>query len=403
MQKALILILFTCLLLPGYSKKAPSEGRVSVMDISGSCDSYIVARDPEAHLDAPSALLHHKDNHIMYTLYIRRDVTRNMVLSKSSDGGKTWRDISVFRSPETAKEYNSVSMFGLGRTYFRTNKNRMKPLANNSMLIFAGGVPLYSSISVENEERFYDLRPVTSFGAYRITGLQQLRDGRLMALFHDDGRFIFDNEDNIKLRKSAIYKIYSSDGGKTWSEPVMALKHNLYGLYDAAVFRSPRKRDKELIMITSERATGASYISFSENEGGSWTYPELLPEFIHGDRFGVVVVGKELYIVYRDLCRQFKDGTSNPYFGDIVMWTGDIKELVKGNKNGVKIRIADNYPTDEQPDYEDLKFSDCGYSSVLPLPGGRLAVVAYGRWDKNEMPYIKNFIVNAEELDPKKR
>lgn len=376
-----------------------------IMDASGMCKSYVVARDPEAYLDSPSAVQSVTNHNDWYTAYIKRDSLSHIIVAKSSDDGVTWRDVAAYKSPESLDEYHSISMFSLGKTYFKTARNKRKLLAKNSLVMFAGGVPLYSSRTVDHEYGFYELSPAMDFGAYRVTGLTQLKDGRVMALFHDDGRFVYADKDDVKLRKSIIYKVYSSDGGKTWTNPEIALRHNVHGLYDAAIFRSPRKRDKELVMITSERGTSEVYISFSTDEGESWTYPHRLPDMICGDRFGVAVVKKELYIVYRDLSRVLTDGTVNPYFGDIVLWTGDMKELLGGNDYGMKMRIADNFPADEDDeiDHDDIKYYDCGYASVLPMHEHRLSIVAYGHWERGHMPYVKNFILDTKELKRIKR
>ncbi|MCD8185974.1 MAG: hypothetical protein LUD68_05830, partial [Rikenellaceae bacterium] len=81
------------------------------------------------------------------------------------------------------------------------------------------------------------------------------------------------------------------------------------------------------------------------------------------------------------------------------LWAGDLKELLKGNsRSGIKIRVADNYPAEEPVDYNDRKFSDCGYPSVLPMSRSQVAVIAYGRWEKDAEPFIRNFPINTFEI-----
>ena len=54
--------------------------------------------------------------------------------------------------------------------------------------------------------------------------VEQLNDGRYMAMFHDDGRYI--KEDGVLESpvKFSLYKTLSSDGGLTWSYPEAILE-----------------------------------------------------------------------------------------------------------------------------------------------------------------------------------
>lgn len=381
------------------------EGEVPVVDAVRTPDNtFDVARYPEAYLNYPSAVLTGILPGEILTAYIKTDSARSIETVRSLDRGRTWTH-EPFHSNWDGETFRSLSLFHLGQPPVVSRpadrrSRRTSTRRSNSLALFSGGNPVMISASYTNGHNWSNFYPANNFGGFRISGLVQLRNGRIMALFHDDGRFLYHDEesDGTPLRKSVIYKIYSDDGGLTWTPPQIALKHNLHGLYDAVIIYSPSRRDNDLMMIASERETAAAYISFSSDNGDTWSYPEKLPSFIQGDRFGIASYKRQLLISYRDMCRTLNNGEPNPTFGDIVLWAGDLRELIRGNGNGIKVRIADNYPVGGPADHSDLKFSDCGYVSVLPLAPNEVCVVAYGRWETQELPFVRNFVLNPVEL-----
>ena len=373
------------------------EGQIPVLDYIGSnWNSYEVARYPDALITFPSAVLTHSEPGEILAVYLKTDSLRSVEMTRSKDGGRTWTKEAI-RNNWEHESLSSLSLFNAGKPVISTG--RRKSLQNiNSLMMFSGGNTIAVSSSYTNGEHWSNFYPVNNFGGFRVSSVITLNDGSLMALFHDDGRFLYPEDNRFDLRKSVIYKIRSVDGGLTWSAPQIALKHNLYGLYDATVFYSPAKRDNDLIMIVSERETSKAYISYSHDEGNNWTYPAELTSSLQGDRFSVGTHKEELFIAFRDMSQTLESGLPNPTFGDLVLWTGDLKELTRGHRNGIKVRLADNYPVADDPDPTDRKFYDCGYISVLPLNKNEIAVVAAGRWETQEVPYLKTFVFDPAEL-----
>jgi hypothetical protein len=218
-----------------------------------------------------------------------------------------------------------------------------------------------------------------------------------MALFHDDGSFLYGQEP-CDPGKSVIYKMYSSDGGLTWSDPVIALKHNLHGLYDATAIYSPARNDRDLILFAGQRETGAVCVSFSSDQGESWSYPLTLSSQLCGDRFAVCAHGRNLYIAFRDLSPTLDNGLPNPTFGDLVLWTGDRKELARGGVGGIKVRLADNNPMGRAVDPSDPNFSDLSTISLLPTGRSQITAIASGRWEAEELPFIRAILFDPAEL-----
>ena len=407
MQKILLILLLSFCAFPlraqQYRMLIKNDGEVPVVDVLRSPENtFDVARYPESHLNFPAAVLTGRNPQEILAAYVRSDSTsRRIETTRSLDGGRNWK-YEPYNHTWDDNSYRTLSMYNLGTAYTpaRTDSRRKTMQAVNNLLIFSGGNPILTSVSHTNGEHWNQFHSANSFGGFRITGLVRLDDGRCMALFHDDGRFLYrpEGDEGGRLRKSVIYKIYSQDGGQTWSDPQIALKHNLHGLYDAAVTYSPGWRDDDLILVASNRDGTASYISTSQDNGESWSYPEKLPHAVQGDRFGIATYKRQLIIAFRDMCRTLDNGAPNPTYGDLVMWIGDLKELARGKRHGIKVRIADNYPTGQPADFSDRMYTDCGYASVLRLGRDEVAVIAYGRWEKEQPPYIRHFLVNPSEI-----
>ena len=402
MQKlALSFLLSLCTFVvygQGYRVLVDKPGEIPVIDVLRSSENtFDVARFTDSPLNFSTAVLtEYKPNEIV-AAYIKTGTKRAIGITRSLDGGESWQTEPLNNNWDGQLQ-RSLSLFNLGQPSLHHSRvKRSNP--PNSLILFSGGTPITISSSYTNGEHWSNFYPANNFGGFRVSGLVRLRDGRHMAFFHDDGRFLYESNDSSdKLRKSVIYKMISNDGGLTWGQPEIALKHNLHGLYDAVVIYSPDRKDNDLVLICSDRASRIAYISYSRNHGETWSYPQQLPAFLQGDRFGMAAFRNQLLISYRDMRTDLKDGSPNPTYGDLVMWAGDLNELVRGNRNGIKMRIADNYPGEEAVDHSDLKFSDCGYPSVLPLGKNKIAVIAYGRWEKEEFPFIWNFILDPVQV-----
>lgn len=405
MLTAVLSILFVPrLAAQNYRVLAEDEGEVRVFDYVGRYrHSYEAARSTDGLISFPTAVLSNVSPGEIVAGYIRTsNASRSVELIRSLDGGRTWL-------PEVADDRwdrevgRSLSLFNLGRpdasVRIGLGLRRKRDAQNlNSLMMFSGGSPIVVSSSYTNGEHWSRFNPTGEFGGFRVSSVIRLGSGRIMALFHDDGRFLFPEDDAPDLRKSVIYKMYSSDGGLTWSDPEVALKHNLYGLYDAVVIRSPARRDNDLILIAGQRGTGTACIAFSSDDGDSWSYPVALSHRLHGDRFAIGTLKRKLFVAFRDLCCMLENGQPNPTFGDLVLWTGDRRDLARGGRSGVKVRLADNYPVVGAIDHSDLKFSDLGYISLLPMKRNEIVVITSGRWDTEELPSVRAIIFDPSEL-----
>jgi len=390
------LLLALLLALLPTSPSAAQDYRVLTGGANGVVLDYIgriagthdVLRPHRASVASSSAVLTGiAEDEITAACLLAENATRTIVLLRSADGGRSWTPISEAGIPADSTPPAALSLFDVGRP--TVGRRTMR----SHLMLLAGGSPITASHSFDGGGVWSRFGSVNDFGGFRVSSLVRLSDGRLMALFHDDGRFLYPRQQGPLLRKSVIYKMYSSDEGRSWTDPEVVLKHNLHGLCDAVAFYSPTRRGVgELILIASFRETGEAVVAVSEDEGGGWSYPVALSSRLHGDRFSVCTLGRELYIAFRDLSPTLDDGTPNPTYGDPVLWTGDTRELLRGAAGGVKVRLADNYPASGPIDPLDLKYVDLGPLSLLSAGPRRMTLIAAGRWEINRPPFLRAIV-----------
>jgi hypothetical protein len=246
--------------------------------------------------------------------------------------------------------------------------------------------------------------------------------GHYMALFHDDIRFMTsDGQEKYKEDRKVnnqvlftLFKTFSSDGGLTWSKPESILGRRDMNLCEPGIIRSPD--GKTLAVLLRENARRAnSQIIFSSDEGKTWSNPKQLPNELNGDRHVLKYTSDgRLLAVFRDISPLSfrKDlesiakernevnmssiaketGQGSPTEGDWAGWIGTWKDLVKGKPGQYRIRFKDN-----------IHSWDCCYPGVELLPDGTFVVTTYGHWEKNKEPYIMSVRFKMNELDNKLR
>ena len=85
------------------------------------------------------------------------------------------------------------------------------------LIVFSGLHPTRMAVSEDDGASWGELEPVGDWGGIVVMGdVVRLKDGRYLAMFHDDGRFF---RKDGGPRTMTLYKTFSEDGGLTWSDP----------------------------------------------------------------------------------------------------------------------------------------------------------------------------------------
>jgi len=300
---------------------------IPTADFSARTDRRgIVDREPGQYLGHPTTVLL-EDGRTMLAVYPKGHGRGAIVLKRSEDGGRTWSE----RLPVPASWATSQETPTIHRVVDAAGTKRL--------VVFSGLHPIRSALSEDDGRTWSELAPIGDFGGIVAMGsVVKLRDdaGRYLAFFHDDGRFI------AKAPAKGppvftVYKTLSKDGGRTWSAPeAIASKPDVH-LCEPGAVRSPDKRTIALLLRENSRKRN-SFVIFSSDEGRTWTEPRELPAALTGDRHVArYAPDGRLFITFRDTTLE------SPTRGDWVGWIGAYEDIVLGREGRLRVRLLKNH------------------------------------------------------------
>ncbi|MFM7280804.1 MAG: sialidase family protein [Planctomycetia bacterium] len=292
-----------------------------------------------------------------------------IVLKRSDDGGKTWSE----RLPTPENWATSLETPTL---------HRVKDPTTGAMrlLCFSGLYPARLATSEDDGRTWTSLQPIGEWGGIVVMGdLVTTSDGRLLAYFHDDGRFAVAGGKLSNEMK--LFSTESKDGGKSWGAPRVLHSSSEIHLCEPGIARSPDGREWTMLLRENRRNKG-SHALVSADEGTTWSAPRELPRWLNGDRHTArYTPDGRLVIAFRCM------DTKSPYQGDFVVWVGTYADLRENKPGEYLVRLADN-----------KRSADCGYPGVEVLKDGTLLLTTYGTWTSGEAPYILAVRLKLEDL-----
>jgi arylsulfatase A-like enzyme len=354
----------------------PQGYTIPTIDISGETHrQVIVDREPGQYLGHPSTLLL-SDNRTILVTYPRGHGKGGIVYKKSYDGGLSWTDrLATPKNWSTSLEVP---------TLFRLHDRKGKP----RVLMFSGkAAGIRVAYSDDDGENWSPLGPISTpgpiyGGIVAMGSMVELKDGSYMAFFHDDGRWLRDPPSHPEGKHFEVYKVVSSDGGLSWSQPEVVAKHPVAHLCEPGAIRSPDGQQIAVLLRENSRQLN-SFVIFSNDEGETWTEPRELPAALTGDRHTArYAPDGRLFITFRDRTH------ISPTQGDWVGWVGTYDDIVRGNEGEYRVRLLDN-----------LVRSDTAYPGLELLPDGTFVTTTYGHWVPEEEPFIVSVRFKLEELD----
>jgi hypothetical protein len=327
-----------------------------------------VDREPGQYLGHPTTVLL-EDGKTMIVVYPKGHGKGAIVMKRSSDGGMTWSP----RLPVPENWSTSLETPTIHRT--------VDPEGKKHLILFSGLYPARMAVSDDDGATWSPLKPIGDWGGIVVMGsVERLKDGRYLAMFHDDGRFL---RANGKLTQTmTLYRTLSDDGGMSWSEPEAIFAADSIHLCEPGILRSPNGKQLAALLRENRRVHN-SYVIFSDDEGKSWSTPRELPLALTGDRHTAKYApdGRVL-ISFRDMAK------GSPTFGDWVAWVGTYDDIVYGREGQYRVHLMDN-----------KKDADCAYPGVEVLPHGMFVLTTYGHWVEGEQPFIMSVRLNVTELD----
>ncbi len=344
---------------------------IPVIDLSqDSTRQVIVDREEGVYLGHPTTVLL-EDNRTIIAVYPKGHGRGAIIMKRSNDGGLTWSErLPVPENWATSKETPTIH-----RVWDSSGRRRL--------ILFSGLYPIRMAVSEDDGITWTPLRPIGNFGGIvAMSSVVELKGGRYMAFFHDDGRFI-----SAQLRRGprrfTVYATVSSDGGLTWSAPRALVSHPTAHLCEPGVFRSPDGRQLAMLLRENSRQFN-SFVCFSDDEGETWTEPREVPPALTGDRHVAHYAHDgRLVIVFRDMAK------NSPTWGDYVAWVGTYEDILAGRKGQYRVRLLDN----------KLGPGETGYSGLELLPDGTFVATTYCGLEADEQPVVVSVRFKLSELD----
>lgn len=322
---------FLCVAAKGLTQETPPEA-ASVLTIDLDSDEVrqvVVDREPGQYLGHPTTTLL-EDGKTLLCVYPKGHGRGAIVYKQSSDGGLSWSE--RLPTPETWESSLEVP----------TIHRVIGPEGQKRLILWSGLYPARLAVSEDDGNSWSELKPAGEWGGIVVMGfVEPLRTGpgHYLAMFHDDGRFF--TASGKRTNVFTLYQTRSIDGGLTWSFPEPVWESDEVHLCEPGCIRSPDGKTLAVLLRENARRRN-SHIIFSSDEGKTWSEPRELPLTLTGDRHtGKYTPDGRLWISFRCNSPQ-SQREQRPFEGDWVAWVGTWDDLVAGTPGQYFVRLKDN-------------------------------------------------------------
>lgn len=337
----------------------------------------VVARDSVEYYGHPSSVVL-DDGKTITMMYLNGHAYGEPRWQRSYDGGLTWTghlplpeqwyERTIYDDPA----FRQNTPFSEIPTLYRFPE--VPGVDRVSM--YTGRYPSRYALSEDGGASWSELRPLlfdgeqVRYATVLFSDMIRLKDGSYMFTYHQrDGE------------TTKVYKAITWDG-LSFGKPEAIAKHEKAFLCEGEFIRSPDGNRIALLMRENSRQY-ESFISFSDDEGMTWSVPREMPPSLTGDRH------KAVYVPDGRLMISFRDkGHNSPSHGSWVAWVGTFKDLEEGTEGQYRIFLKKNH-----------KGSDCAYPTMHLLPDGTVFLATYGQWDPGKPNYVLSYRLKMEELD----
>jgi hypothetical protein len=239
----------------------------------------------------------------------------------------------------------------------------------------------------------------------------------------ENGEFVdewmgFFHDSNFHNYKTIL--TFDENGNMQWSIPEKYFKEHREiekdsNMCEVEVIRSEHGMGNELCLISRSNSKKInSLVSFSTDEGITWSKPKELPASLNGERHKAEYTDDgRLFITFRSIERgekarkNAKASTKTGWISEgWVAWVGTYDDLKNGTEGEYRIKLAHIY-TDNQKQPEYYAGADTGYCGNVVLPDGTIMTSTYGKFSPKELTmdkkklktYIASKRINLKDTD----
>ena len=285
----------------------------------------VVDREPGQYLGHPSTCLL-EDGQTILCVYPQGHGRGSIVYKRSSDGGRTWSD----RLPTPDSWRSSREVPTLHRV--------VGPDGAKRVILWSGLYPARLAVSEDDGQNWSELRPAGDWGGIVVMGFVEplTTPGHYLAMFHDDGRSF--QQDGQPTKTFGLYQTISRDGGLTWSMPAKVFQSSDVHLCEPGCVRSPDGRRLAVLLRENSRRKN-SHVMFSSDEGKTWSEPRELPLVLTGDRHTAKYAPDGRLLISFRCNSPASQRSHRPFEGDWVAWVGTWDDLVDGRPGQFFVRL----------------------------------------------------------------
>lgn len=315
----------------------------------------------------------------------------------SHDGGKTYPDTieNPPKSWETSLETPTVYRLEFTE---RNWADKLILICGNPKWL---GVPTPGGFNVSlssdegktwsEYERFYDYdnKAFSCTPIVPMSSLPKLKENgkfvdKWMGLFHEC----------VPGRRFVNYKtiLTFDDAGKMhWSKPERYFKayrsmEKNSNMCEVECVRSDGGTGDELMLITRSNTKKInSLLSFSRDEGKTWSKPVEAPAALNGERHHAEwLPDGRLFITFRSIerdaqkrAKNYEKKTMHWYSEGWIAWVGTYDDLKNGREGQYRLKIAHTYLNNQTAPCITAN-ADTGYCGNVVLPDGTVVTSSYG-------------------------
>lgn len=215
---------------------------------------------------------------------------------------------------------------------------------------------------------------------------------------------------------------FDEEGNMHWSKPEKyltahrSIEKNAQ-MCEIEVIRSDKGQGDELCLIARSQSKKInSMISFSSDEGKTWSQPRELPAALNGERHKADYTSDgRLFITFRSIERGNKaqlyaksriDRSRGWISEGLVAWVGKYEDLKNGTEGDYRIKIAHIYD-EKQTEPKYYANADTGYCGNVVLADDTIVTCSYGKYSPTEKTsdgkslktYICSKRINLKDTD----
>ena len=369
------------------SAKPTEADLVPVVDISGDAFRQVVIAEgaKDRYEGHPTTLLA-DDGKTMFCVWTTGHGGPCGQMARSDDGGKTWTRLDATLPAVYARTHRNCPVL----QKLRGPDGKVRYFIYSAKAKEGSGLGIMMSEDLGKTWVELPCQPQLVSGM-PPTGVMELKDGTI-ALFGQVRKNTAVQTDR-PTDDQDVWMALSQDGGKTYGEMRRVMSVPRRNLCEPCCLRSPDGRS--LVLIAREnRHKGRSMMSFSEDEGRTWTTPVDTPWALTGDRHeGVLLPDGRYVIAFRD------QAVGSPTRGQFTAWVGTFDDLKSGRNGQCRIHLLHHHGIEGKWPGNPW---DTGYPGVELLPDGTIVCTTYSRhFDDERQSSVVATRFKIDEIDRK--